>query len=454
MRHGQMSLRDIVPPRSKFFNTGKFGRLFPTLPPFLPDTERVREALMEVGKAGGTMDKGDDANLDNFNLPSGATFLGQFIDHDLTFDPTSSLERRVDPESIENFRTPVFELDSLYGSGSEASPFLYEKGRPMSGKLLTDPGFPNDLPRNSQDVALIGDPRNDENLIVSQLHAAFIQFHNAIIDAEGADLEEAQQQVRWHYQWMVLHEFLPNLVGPEVVEDVLFRGRRFYHWANEPFIPVEFSVAAYRFGHSQVRPAFKINDIFNNGAEVPIFGAPGSNDLSGDKRIGADRAVDWRNFFSIDGSTPQYSKRIDTTLASPLFRLPFIPPNMPSNPSSLAQRNLLRHLTFSLPSGQAVALAMFLDPLGSDELSDLADLGVGMEHRTPLWFYILREADKRTDGRTLGPVGGRIVAEVFIGMLEGDRMSFLRQAPMWKPTLGQRSGEFGMVDLLKFAGVA
>ncbi|MGB3239185.1 MAG: heme peroxidase family protein [Geitlerinemataceae cyanobacterium] len=451
-RHGQMSLRDIVPPRSKFYNQGKFGRLFSHLPPFAPDLEPVRHGLLEIGKAAGIMDKGDAENFDNPRLPSGFTFFGQFIDHDLTFDPTSSLERHVDPESIENFRTPVFELDSVYGAGPEANPFLYE-GR--TGKFLIDAGFPNDLPRNSVNVALIGDPRNDENLIVSQLHLAFLKFHNATIDRLGVDFEkaqrfeEAQRLVRWHYQWIVLHEFLPSLVGREVVEEVLLRGRRFYNWKNEPFIPVEFSVAAYRFGHSQVRPAFKINDRF----EAPIFGAPGSNDLSGNRRIDATRVVDWHNFFEIDGSTPQLSKRIDTTIASPLFRLPFIPPNMPSNPSSLAQRNLLRHLTFSLPSGQAVARAMYLDPLTPGELADVADLNLGMEYRTPLWFYILREADKRCGGQTLGPVGGRIVAEVFIGMLQGDRMSFLSQAPAWKPTLGQQEGQFGIVDLLKFAQV-
>ena len=454
-KHGQLYLRDIVPPRSKYYNKGKFGRLFPSLPPFMPDTAKVREALLELGKSGGIMDSATAQNPDNLNITAGFTFLGQFIDHDLTFDPTSSLERQNDPEAIDNFRTPMFELDSVYGSGLAASPHLYDKSPENSGKFLIDSGFPNDVPRNSQNTALTGDPRNDENLIISQLHLAFLKFHNAVIDKVKANpaieasqvFPEAQRLVRWHYQWILLHEFLPHIVGQTVVDDILKKGRKFYKWRNEPFIPVEFSVAAYRFGHSQVRPGYTINPTFN----APIFGDP-SSDLSGGRRIGPDKVIDWGRFYKIPGSNPQPSKRIDTTLSSALFKLPFTGPNLPTNPSSLAQRNLLRHLTFSLPSGQAVANAMSIQPLSKEELADVAQLGAGLEKKTPLWFYILREADKRADGKTLGPVGGRIVAEVFIGILEGDRMSYLRQDPDWKPTLGE-GGKFSIVDLLKFAKV-
>lgn len=459
-KHGQLYLRDMVPPRSKYYDKGKFGRLFPSLPPFMPDTAKVREALLALGQPGGIMDPGTAKNPDNLDTPAGFTFLGQFIDHDITFDPTSSLERQNDPESIENFRTPMFELDSVYGSGLAASPHLYDNSPGNAGKFLIDEGFPKDVPRNSQNKALIGDPRNDENLIVSQLHFAFLKFHNAVIDKLKADgtvdssqiFAEAQRLVRWHYQWIVLHEFLPHIAGKNVVDDILKNGRKFYNWRNEPFIPVEFSVAAYRFGHSQVRPGYSVNAKLN----AAIFGEPGSKDLSGSRRIEEDKAVDWRRFFKIDvdSRTTQPSKRIDTTLSRALFKLPFTGANLPTNPSSLAQRNLLRHLTFSLPSGQAIAKAMCIEPLSKDELADVAQLGAGLERRTPLWFYSLREADKRADGKTLGPVGGRIVAEVFIGILEGDRMSYLSQDPDWIPMLGNKEGDFSIVDLLKFAGVA
>jgi hypothetical protein len=456
--HGQLYLRDIVPPQSRYYASGRFGRLFPTLAPFPHDTNKVRLDLREIGKPGGIMDPGGDSNPDNPNIPAGFTFLGQFLDHDITFDPTSSLERQNDPESIANFRTPAFELDSVYGSGRAASPHLYDQTQP--GKLLVDADFQNDLPRNSQNTALIGDPRNDENVIVSQLHLAFIKFHNAVFEFLKQEIpdsnqrfEQAQRMVRWHYQWIVLHEFLPHTVGQKLVDEILQGGRQFYDWRNEPFIPVEFSVAAYRFGHSQVRPGYQVNDQFR----APIFDInldpkhPDPDDLRGGKRA-PRRVVKWSNFFDLSDQL-NHSKRIDTILSSPLFALPFIPPNLPGNPQSLAERNLLRHLTFSLPSGQRIARAMKVQTLDRRDLADVSQFGFDKE--TPLWFYILREADKIADGRTLGPVGGRIVAEVFIGLLQGDRMSFLKQDPDWKPVFPSSTpGDFQMTDLLRFAGVA
>jgi hypothetical protein len=509
IHHGELYLRGQVPPRSKHFKLGKFGRLFPTLPSFAPDTSRVRGALLRLGQPTGLMDPEDPAgteNPDNPDIPAGFTFFGQFIDHDLTFDPTSSLDRQNDPESIENFRTPAFELDSVYGSGRAASPHLYDINSGRTKFLIekldpADPTSQDDLPRNSQNVAIIADPRNDENVIVSQLQLAFLKFHNAVVARvqdrtqgnptgdptppllESADaFAEAQRLVRWHYQWIVLHEFLPHIVGEELIEDILNtespagapvphghgrdgqrpRGRRFYDWKNKPFIPVEFAVAAYRFGHSMVRPFYRVNGTGNDGFAARIFDStlkpddPDPEDLRGGKRA-PRRFVQWKNFFSIeDDQSPQPSRRLDTVLSRPLFALPFSGPNLAFIPddadiTSLAQRNLLRHLTFSLPSGQAVAKAMRIKPLDRADLADLDEFGFAGS--TPLWFYILRGALIEEGERRLGPVGGRIVAEVFIGLLQGDRQSFLRQDPDWEPTLGPEPGKFGIADLLKVAGV-
>ncbi len=461
---------------------GTFGRLFPRLPAFASDSPGVRANLIELGNRGGIMDARDAPppanpltpnpnNPDNLNLTAGITFLGQFLDHDITFDPTSSLTSQVDPARISNFRTPAFDLDSVYGSGRRASPHLYDRTSPDGIKFLIDAGWPKDVPRTSQNIAIIGDPRNDENLIVSQLHLAFLKFHNAVVDrviSGGATnpstvFDEAQRLVRWHYQWIILNEFLPKTVGQTLVDSILANGRRFYRPRGVPFIPVEFSVAAYRFGHSQVRPGYIANFSGDNGQPFlkHIFdfkadhNGPDPDDLSGGYRA-PRRFVDWQTFFNVGptppghenlGDSPKPNKRIDTKLSSPLFELPFGPPQAPE---TLAQRNLLRHLTFGLPSGQRVAKEMKIEPLTSGDLHDLQPLG--FDSQTPLWFYILKEAEVQAEGLMLGSVGGRIVAEVFIGLLQSDPTSYLRQNPGWKPVLGQNQ-IFEMADLLRFAGV-
>ena len=490
--HGDADLGQPTP-HSRFYDEGRFGRLFPTLPPFAADTPSVRAALMEIGATGGIMDAADDVsdpvtlitdpaksahNPNNPTLTAGFTFLGQFLDHDLTFDPTSSLARRQDPEAIRNFRIPALDLDNVYGSGPGASPHLYDQtvdgGRttllvepiPGSGAVAADHQDRSDLPRNSQGVALIGDPRNDENLVVSQLHLALLRFHNRVVADVRAELgptaspmdvfAEAQRVVRWHYQWLVLHEFLTRTVGSDTMTALAHDGRRSYRWRNDPFIPVEFSVAAYRFGHSQVRPSYRAN--FGTSKTDPtqqffafIFDPSDPNpadprDLRGGRRA-PRRFIDWQTFFDFGDGLVRPNKAIDTTLSSALFALMG---QAPGEPVSLAQRNLLRNLVMGVPSGQRVAQKMQLPPLAKADLKDLADQG--LDTSTPLWFYVLREAQVAADGHHLGPVGGRIVAEVIQGLVEGDAGSYLSMQPDWTPTYGQ-DDDFTAVDLLTAAGV-
>lgn len=495
-RHGAY-YQDVIPYSSRYYDKGKFGRLFPNLPPFATDTPKLRAALMEIGEKGGIMDAGDDlslppqdhitnlavqeANPNSPTMTAGMTFLGQFIDHDMTFDPTSSLERQVDPELIENFRTPSLGLDNVYGSGHLASPHLFDTRDGFGGiKFLLEPlgvqgrdGVPKfDVARNTCNTALIGDPRNDENLIVSQLQVIFLRFHNALIDQLHTEkpskspkqlYAEAQELVRWHYQWIILHEFLPLLCGEAVVNDILANGRKFYGWNNEPFIPVEFSVAAYRFGHSQIRPSYRANfGIAGTTPLTPFFGyifnpsldptLPDADDLRGGLRA-PRRFIDWHTFFNLGDGSSRPNKLIDTKLSSPLFQLLGF---SGSDPSSLAQRNLLRQLTFRLPSGQRVAHAMRQEPLENDVFDNFKKYKLNLEKSTPLWFYILKEAEVEEMGLRLGKVGARIVAEVFIGLLEGDNTSFLSQNPFWKPCLEcfepYRTGRhFTIADLVKIA---
>lgn len=488
--HGKIYRSGDIPPSSTFYDQGKFGRLFGNLPPFAADSPSVRAKLKEAGGKGGIMDALDDltadpralvtdANLsvdnpDNPDMTAGMTFLGQFLDHDMTLDITSSLEQQVDPEMIRNFRNPTFGLDSVYGQGPHGSPHLYDQTvdhglttllvEPIPGSetVSRDGSCKFDLPRNSQGTPLMGDPRNDENMVLSQMQVAFLRFHNAMVDRVKADtgstdaheiFGEAQRLVRWHYQWIIVHEYLPKTIGQRLVDDILKNGRRFYKWRNAPYIPVEFSVAAYRFGHSQVRPSYRVNFgpddahpffalLFNDGLAVD----PLAEDMRGGKRS-ARRFVDWQTFFDFGTPAPRRNKRIDTKLSSVLFDLPGMPGH---EPQSLASRNLLRHLTFKLPSGQRVAKAMGEPVLAKADLEDLRALH--LDDSTPLWFYILREAQVEADGRRLGPVGGRIVGEVFIGLLEGDPTSYLRQDPDWRPTL-RSDDRFAMVDLLETAGV-
>jgi hypothetical protein len=496
MSHGHARLGETTP-RSTFYDSGRFGRLFPTLPPFAPDNRRIREALTELGKLGGPMDAKDDLrdpralivqaqlstnNRDNPKLSAGLTFVGQFLDHDMTFDPTSSLARRQDPESIRNFRIPALDLDSVYGGGPGQSPHLYDadvdNGQtclltekiPGSEQVSIDRSVRHDLPRNSQGTALLGDPRNDENIMLSQFHVALMRFHNRVVQDVKDELgsaftkeeifSNAQRIVRWHYQWMVLNDFLRKTVGDQLVDGVLRNKPTFYKWRNDPYIPVEFSVGAYRFGHSQVRPSYRCN--FGTSATdvaQQFFGiifdpkepdSPDPADLRGGKRA-ARRFTDWQTFFDFGDGRVRQNKLIDTKLSTVLFDLSGQPTGQPT---SLATRNLLRTLTMQVPSGQCVAQAMELPELAPEDLEELKDFrGAGLHRRTPLWYYILREAEVQQGGQQLGAVGGRIVAEVFIGLLLGDSQSFLRQAPRWQPTYGAAAGEFSVVDLLTAAGV-
>ncbi len=489
MLHGSIYRSNSAPPNSKFYDQGKFGRMFPSLPPFSLDSPSLRTALLKIGERNGIMDAQDNLtahpvdlilnpsllanNPDNPDMTAGMTFLGQFLDHDMTLDITSSLEQQVDPEMIQNFRVPTFALDSIYGSGPSGSPYLYDQSvdyglttlliepNPGSETQSRDGSLKFDLPRNSQNTPLIGDPRNDENLVLSQMQVAFIQFHNTLVAqlrADGlthpADLFlEAQRLTRWHYQWIILHEFLPKTIGQPLVDDILQNGRKFYRWHNAPFIPVEFSVSAYRFGHSQVRPSYRVNfgpdssnEIFALFFNDNLANNPVTIDMRGGSRS-PERFIDWQTFFDFGDHRFRNNKRIDTKISSVMFDLPGLPPG---GPQSLPQLNLLRHLTFKVPSGQRVAAAMGLPVLPESDLADLKPFN--LHNRTPLWFYVLREADVKADAKRLGPVGGRIVGEVMIGLLQGDATSYLSQDPDWTPNLGT-NGNFTMVDLLKYAGV-
>jgi len=482
----------------------RFGRLFPQLPAFFDEaTESLRDAMREIGKLGGIMDAKDDLaagpvaligdpalrvnNQDNDADTAGTTFMGQFLDHDMTFDLTSRLGMPTDPEDAVNTRTPVLDLDSVYGGGPQDDPELYELRRGHAPKFkIGFGGLFEDLPRTSDNTAIIADPRNDENLMIAGLHAAFLLFHNKAVDyveehdhraAPDEVFREARRLTRWHYQWLIVHEFLPLFIGQSLVDDILSRGRQFYR-PREAFMPVEFQGAVYRFGHSLLRPSYRANLAGDNGA--PFFGmifdpfGEGEGDPR-DLRGGARaprRFIGWQTFFDFGPTFTdapgnahpaiRRNKLVDTRISTPLFQLPVgaIAGGVgPGDPISLPQRNLLRHITWSLPAGQSIAKEIGVPALSTTDLSDLKPFGHRLDKSTPLWFYALREGTLMGErGARLGPVGGRIVGEVFIGLLQLDQRSYLAAEPRWRPTLptrsGQVTGDFQMIDFLTFAGVA
>jgi len=433
--------------------SGKYGRMFAGL----PINDCAPDDLRALGRSGALLDAQrdtpDDASAQAAPTAAGWPIFGQFIAHNITAD-RSLLQAHASLGELRNFRSPSLNLESLYGAGSSGNPYMYD--RFDTDKLilgLTDSGAERDLPRNTQGTAIIGDPRNDVHLPISQLHVAFIAFHNAIVnwlraqaDSPPSVFAEAQRLARWHYQWITVHEYLPLLVGADLVEDVLTHGRRFYQFEDQPYIPVEFSDGAYRFGHSQIRTEYQLND-HTSGRIFP--------DLMCGCQTTQARVVDWRYFFDLDPARPpQPSRRIDARLVHPLIQLPEAIVGATETPeqASLAYRDLQRGRALDMPSGEEIARAMGVAPLSAEEVG----LGAhGWQGETPLWYYAMREAAAREDGVRLGAVGGRIVAEVLIGLLEADPTAYLASDPQWRPTLpGAKAGDFRIADLLRFAGVA
>lgn len=498
-RHGT-PVRGLLGTKTSPLYEGRFGRMFRRLPrATFGSTEAENEAnLAALGKAmSADFDEPKDGkDEEESGIPALYTYLGQFIDHDITFDPASSLQKQNDPDALTDFRTPALDLDNVYGRGPDDQPYLYDGGRKFLLGANIGGGGPGarDLPRNSASPAraLIGDPRNDENSIVSQLQGLFLRFHNRMADAHASrPFAAIQREVRFHYQYVVLNDFLPRIVHSSVLQDLKVNGHydqsrlKFFHWRHEPFMPVEFSVAAYRLGHSMIRPGYRLNE----EVLLPIFPVPDKGfkeGLTGFRAMNPAWGIDWGRFVDVDvrkydGSDAdkkkrlQFAYRIDASLVNPLAQLPASV--VSDKPDSLAARNLLRGWRLGLPSGQDVARAMGITPLtdkeiligkatdGGKDASSIDDPNLKLPEvfhgNCPLWTYILAEAARHKESvelpvtekvkvstPRLGPVGGRIVAEVFLGLLFADKSSLLNQAPHWTPPSG---ADYKLKDLVKFA---
>jgi hypothetical protein len=376
--------------------------------------------------------------------------VGQFVAHDITAD-RSPLVSRADPSGVRNYRTPAVNLECLYGGGPVGSPYLYDREDPAC--LLTGV-HGGDVPRNGQGVALIGDPRNDVHLFVNQLQVALIHAHNLFVDRlrqdgepESSVFEGARRALTWHYQWVLLNQFLPTLIGEELAARLLNHGPTLYAPGNTPQIPLEFTDAAYRYGHSQIRASYLVNGF---GEPAPRF-----PDLMGFRPVAPERVVSWSLLFDVRGEEPaQRAKRIDGRLPASLIRLPTAITGAVDEDAyhSLAARDLQRGQATALPSGEAIARALGIEPLAREEIG-LDEHGWAAE--TPLWYYVLREADIQQQGDRLGDVGGRIVGEVLVEIIDADPESYRAVDRSWRPTLPCADADrFGIADLLRAPGLA
>src|SRR5215218_343218 len=454
-----------------------------------PLARAIRKRLAQAMTAGGGTDSG---------IPAGYTYLGQFIDHDLTFDKTDvALGTDVAPADLIQGRSPSLDLDSMYGAGPgdpESEQFYESNGRKLKlgktaaagpGRLAAHQGF--DLPRSaSRKLAVVPDHRNDENLAVAQTHLAFMRFHNRVVDelaSVPADkrFRRARSAVVKHYQWMIRHDYLPRICDP-AVDDVFTNGRKVFEVgatpADVPTMPIEFSVAAFRLGHSMIRRSYNWNVEFDAGTgTLPLlFDFTGTSGFLGEgSRLPSNWIADWRRMYSfqqaalkVPAAKSNRARRIDTLLVNPLGELPpgsFGATKAPKDAlvANLAFRNLARAKMVRLATGQGMAQrladrgvavtpltkAQIRDGDGGASLAGLsADQRAALTERTPLWFYVLREAE--FNGGRLAGVGARIVAETIHRAMEGSRWSIVRDTA-FKPSFGPDGDTFDMRDLLFFA---
>lgn len=449
-----------------------------------PNLRKIGQAMTALGGASGP-------------IPAGFTYLGQFVDHDLTFDKTNvMLGENVTPAQLVQARSPSLDLDALYGAGpgDPASQKFYEADgiHLKMGTTVAIGGIPakpgHDLPRGAGSTvaqkrkAIIPDPRNDENLAVAQLHLAFIRFHNRVVDTLPASVpdalkfETARELVTKHYQWMLRTDFLPRVAAPGVVSNVFNQGRKAFEVGAPPMqvptMPIEFSVAAFRLGHSMIRASYNWNRVFDDGGGTLdlLFAFAGLNgDFLGSQRLPSNWIADFRRLFDfgeagradlvVPAAKFNRAMRIDTRLVDPLRTLP----GFPANQANLAIRNLIRARMVRLATGQQMVAflrskgvnltkltnAQVRDGANGASLAGLTQAQrTALLQKTPLWFYLLREAELN-NGKLKG-VGARIVAETFHRAMQGSTHSIVRD-PAFRPSLGPNNQTFRMVDLLLFA---
>ena len=475
--------RRAVPHGTGFLPPDHFGRMF-RLAPFAQQSLAVETALRELGKPGGLLDAADPLaagpkalivdpslsanNPNNPNHTAGTTFFGQFLDHDMTFDAGSRLARATNPEDARNFRTPALDLDSVYGAGPVAQQELYDPVDHIKLKVESG-GLFEDLPRRTDGTAIVGDPRNDENLIVAGLHCAFLRFHNHAVDyvrdqgvSDTADVF-ARGTPAHHLALPVARRArvpaadrrprsdrrrAPAAVAGSTCRREARRSSRSSSrpapsaWGTAWCVPRTEPISPATTGNRSSRSCSTPRRTGSGRSRRPPRRPPRAaaihrlaNVLRLRRRRGEAEQEDRHQ--ALDPAL-QPSARCDREPRRTHGSAPTQPAPAPHMAAPLGAERRARH-------GRPAARHRRPARTGR--------LGVGFERSTPLWYYVLKEAEVVADGLHLGPVGGRIVAEVFVGLLESDPASYLAAPARWQPTLPTRSGEFRMTDFLAFAGV-
>lgn len=420
--------RDAIPALGQQQPTrpSSFGRLFPELAP-ANMSQQSQIDLAQAMAAGSAQDKARDV-VHRIDRPAGYPFLGMFINNDITH------------AAREGF---ALDLSVIYGNGPEEDPHLYRSDDPAKLLLTRASADSFELNRTSEGITLTGDPRNARFPVLSHIHVAFMRFHNSNVDrlrAEGQDasslFREARQQVTWHYQWLVFNDYLRSITGSAPLDKVSGEGRRFYRFRSEPYVPLEFTLALAELDKSAMSSVYRLNDDV-----VWYVGSSGNEDSL------HNVSIDWALFFAIEESDPQRSEKIDTAFAEHILdaesgealgALPFL------------RKVLLRGSQFGLPAGQDVARAMGFEPgiIASNETL----LPASTAETTPLYVYLLTEAETESGGSRLGEVGGTLLAEVYDGAIIGDHQSFRWERTDWRPFLGRIPGKFDIVDVLRLSG--
>lgn len=484
--HGSLvSFNPVSGPSDQPPAISRFDYLFPDLAEdpgsLLPVSE---ETLANLARLGDTMrDPGIDLReLNAANVHSGYTYLGQFIDHDIVFTAIPEPREPADPcnlgdtlpwppacirKDVWNKRTAILELETIYG-GSDVNPpprdpadnRLMLLGRVPGSGLMSVEEELHDLPLTEQSVMSgrrdpwIGDKRNDQTLIISQLHVAFLRAHNAIVKRRNCSFDEARRLLTQHYHWMVIHDFLDRKIAPGAFAKVKPNPR--YIPEQKFFLPLEFTVAAFRFGHTMIRNTYYLNSELPIANLKDLFTLKALSNSGGSPTLPRKRIIDWKEF--LPGGN-NIARRFDTRMVEPLREILDAEENPVPGETRLAVQDLRRGYFMSIPTGQAIANKLGITPLTENDFRDacVADLQFqvlkesGFIERTPLWFYILAEAFL-AGGNQLGPVGGQLVAEVLVGLVRRISYSFLNDET-WKPTLGIVPGDFTLKDLFKLAGV-